>query len=62
LSQPSQLVFQLYTDSGLYVPRIEGKGRYELQYLVIADGFPVARCTVSVTLDGVSPPTTITVR
>jgi len=39
---PDQLIFQLYTDSGLYVPLIKGKGTYELQYMVIADEFSVA--------------------
>jgi hypothetical protein len=59
---PDQLVFQLYTDSGLYVPIIKGKGTYELQYMVIADGFPVARCIATVSLDGTTLPTTLTVR
>ena len=59
---PDQLNFQFFTDSGLYGQSIKGKGTYALQYMVIADRFPVARCIATVSLDGVTLPTTLTVR
>jgi hypothetical protein len=60
--EPDRLHFQVLTDSGLHIPVIKGKGTYELEYEVIAEGFPVARCSASVSLDGVTVPTTLTVR
>jgi len=59
---PDQLVFQVFTDSGLHVPNIRGKGTYELRYMVIADGFPVARCVATLDLDGMTLPTALTVK
>lgn len=48
---PSQLKFQAFTDSTEFRPQIEGEGRYELTYLVLADNFPPARGSFTVELD-----------
>jgi hypothetical protein len=33
----------VYSDATDYIPRIEGEGRYELSYVVVADTFPASR-------------------
>ncbi len=41
--RPTQIQFNVYSDATDYIPRIEGEGRYELQYVVVADNFPAAK-------------------
>jgi hypothetical protein len=41
--RPTHLQFNAYSDASDYIPRIEGEGRYELSYVVVADNFPVLR-------------------
>jgi hypothetical protein len=48
---PKKLQFNLFCDASNFHPRIEGAGRYELTYLVVADNFPPARGSFVVTLD-----------
>lgn len=43
--QPTHVQFNTYADSTEYIPRIQGTGRYQLQYAVVADNFPTARMT-----------------
>lgn len=40
---PNNIMFNIYTDSGHYVPRIEGSGDYEFTYIVISENFPLTR-------------------
>jgi len=40
---PTRLHFQIFTDSTAFIPNIQGEGKYELDYSVVADGFPTAR-------------------
>ena len=39
---PMTMQFNVYSDATDYIPRIEGEGRYELSYQVVADNFPAA--------------------
>jgi hypothetical protein len=48
---PTKLQFNVYSDATDYIPTIEGEGRYELTYLVLADGFPECRGTFILNLD-----------
>jgi|SRR6516164_3054992 hypothetical protein len=48
---PLQLRFNTFSDSTDFVPNINGQGSYELRYVVIADNFPPARCTVTLDLN-----------
>jgi hypothetical protein len=41
--RPTQLQFNVYSDATDYIPHIEGEGRYELSYVVVADNFPASR-------------------
>lgn len=41
----------LFADATDYQIKIQGKGDYKLQYVVISDNFPPARCTVTLHLD-----------
>jgi hypothetical protein len=49
---PSKLQFNLYSDATDYIPSIEGDGRYELSYLVLADNFPACRRSFILSLNG----------
>lgn len=40
---PTRLHFKIFTDSTAFIPDIQGEGKYELEYSVVADGFPTAR-------------------
>lgn len=42
-SVPTKLFFNAFVDSNEYIPTIEGEGRYELTYVVVAENFPVSR-------------------
>lgn len=45
-------ISSMFTDAPSYVfPSIEGKGLYELQYVVVCDNFPAARGTFKLNLD-----------
>ena len=57
---PVKLRFQLFTDSWAFIPNIEGEGRYELQYSVVADNFPTARDTFLLDLRNSVDTTTLT--
>jgi hypothetical protein len=39
---PTTMQFNIYSDATDYIPRIEGEGRYEFRYQVVADNFPAA--------------------
>ena len=56
---PDRMLLPSIYGFGLYMPNIRGKGRYDLRYMVIADGFPVARCVATLELDGATLPTTL---
>jgi hypothetical protein len=43
---PTQVQFLAFADASYFVPQIQNEGTYELQYMVIADNFPPARCKV----------------
>ncbi len=40
---PTKLWFNAYVDSSEYIPTVEGDGKYELTYVVVAENFPIAR-------------------
>jgi hypothetical protein len=40
---PTKLWFNAFVDSTEYIPTIEGEGKYELDYVVVAENFPIAR-------------------
>jgi hypothetical protein len=40
-------VFATGTD---FIPRIEGEGRYELEYVIVSDNFPETRTSFILTL------------
>ena len=48
---PTKLWFNAFVDSSEYTPSIEGEGRYELTYIVIAENFPISRRSFALTLD-----------
>jgi hypothetical protein len=48
---PTRLHFQIFTDSTAFIPNIQGEGKYELDYSVVADGFPTARGSFQLNLD-----------
>ena len=43
--EPTKLQFQMFSDSTAFIPRVQGEGRYELRYAVVADNFPTVRGT-----------------
>jgi hypothetical protein len=46
-------ISNMFTDAPSYVfPKIEGKGLYQLQYVVVSDNFPAARGTFKLNLSG----------
>ena len=47
---PSELQFHTFSTSLEFIPRVEGAGRYELTYSVVADNFPTARASFILTL------------
>jgi hypothetical protein len=47
---PTKLRFNVYSDATDYIPSIEGEGRYELSYLVLADNFSASRRSFILTL------------
>jgi hypothetical protein len=47
---PSKLQFHTFSTSPEFIPSVEGAGRYELTYLVVADSFPTARGSFILTL------------
>lgn len=47
---PTKLFFNAFVDSTEYVPTIEGEGRYELTYVVVAENFPVSRRSFTLNL------------
>jgi hypothetical protein len=53
--QPEEPQFNLFTDSGRYLPRLRGPGDYEIRFEVLSEGFPSCERTfllrVSETLD-----------
>lgn len=55
---PTQMMFNIYTDSSQFVPRIIGPGEYDFTYLVVSENFlPVSRkfrITVGNTLADIS--------
>jgi hypothetical protein len=57
--QPTQVQFNTYTDSTEFVPRVQGTGKYELHYAVVADNFPTARLRVVLELDALLDHTTL---
>jgi hypothetical protein len=42
---PTHLQFNVFSDATDYIPRLDGEGRYELSYLVLADNFPQTRAS-----------------
>jgi hypothetical protein len=42
---PREILFNLFTDSSLFIPIIRGPGDFELSYIVISENFPPARKT-----------------
>jgi len=52
--RPEKLnISNMFTDAPSFVfPQIEGKGLYELQYVVVSDNFPAARGTFKLNLSG----------
>ena len=58
--QPTRVLFQLFTDATDFIPGIEGVGSYELEYVVVSDNFPPARCTVKLDLRSSHTLTTLT--
>jgi len=56
---PTQLQFNVFSDSTEFIPRIGGEGRYELSYLVVSDNFPPARASFILTLDTALGSTTL---
>jgi hypothetical protein len=59
---PAQLQFSAFTDSTEFLPRINGTGFYELQYVVISDNFPTIRATFILNLCDAFESTTLTVK
>jgi len=49
--QPNQVKFNMFCDASYFYPQIEGPGRYELTYLVMADNFPPTRRSFMLTLN-----------
>jgi hypothetical protein len=49
--QPNKLEFNSFCDASYFKPHIVGPGRYELTYLVVADNFPPARGSFTLTLN-----------
>jgi hypothetical protein len=53
-------IANMWTDAPSYVfPKIEGKGLYELQYVVVSDNFPAARGTFKLNLSNSLQETTL---
>ena len=53
-------ISNMWTDAPSYVfPKIEGKGLYELQYVVVSDNFPAARGTFKLNLSSLLQGTTL---
>jgi hypothetical protein len=51
LATPAQVGFNAFSDSTLFGrPIIAVAGQYELRYAVVSDNFPIARCSVVLTL------------
>jgi hypothetical protein len=48
---PTRVNFNVHSDATDYIPRIEGEGRYELTYIVVADNFPAAKKSFILTLN-----------
>jgi hypothetical protein len=48
---PTKLQFNVYSDATDYIPHIEGEGRYEFSYLVLADNFPASRASFILSLN-----------
>jgi hypothetical protein len=57
--EPAQVQFSTYTDSTEFVPCLQGFGRYELHYAVVADNFPTARLPVILDLNASLDRTTL---
>jgi len=49
-SNPKDIKFNLFSDSSKFYPKIEGPGKYEITYSVIAQNFPPARATFSLNI------------
>jgi hypothetical protein len=56
----TRLQFQMFSDSTEFIPHVQGEGRYELRYAVVADNFPTARGTFLLDLRSSLPSTTLT--
>jgi hypothetical protein len=56
---PAKLEFYGSYDASYFLPRIEGSGRYELTYSVVADNFPAARKSFYLTLSSSLNATTL---
>jgi hypothetical protein len=48
---PTKLWFNAYVDSTEYMLALEGEGKYELTYIVVAENFPIARRRFVLNLD-----------
>jgi hypothetical protein len=42
-ADPKNLMFNIYTDSTQFIPRINGPGEYEFTFVVICENFPPVR-------------------
>jgi hypothetical protein len=47
---PTQLQFNVFATGTEFIPRIEGEGRYELEYVRVSDNFPETRTSFILTL------------
>ncbi|MGD0468599.1 MAG: hypothetical protein ABSA54_09515 [Terriglobales bacterium] len=57
---PTQVGFNAFSDSTLFGrPLIDAAGEYELHYAVVSDNFPIARCSVLLTLSSTLDRTTL---
>jgi hypothetical protein len=48
---PRQPQFKTFSDWHKIIPRLEGEGRYELRYLIVADNFPSVRRSFNLNLN-----------
>jgi len=47
---PTKLEFNVFATGTDFIPRIDGEGRYELEYVVVSDNFPETRASFILTL------------